>query len=606
VKQWIGIVLMTWILMGAGCSTKHYRQSADKEGYQVTEQDVNDGLVLVELDSSELRDRILSQESDVHATLADLTEQLKLKEVRENRSLSDLKNATLQMKFALMDFKRYLGETAALKIIKQVGITEDSVNRMLKENQHLSDNSDGQLSGLLSSASQIDPTTGARQLAGLDAKSALLPEIKDYNVDFSVFADDEKEHLLGNGEARQELRRLKDNSLIAEAELALKKKAYEGAVRLHDEGYVTPNELQEKRIVFEKSENAVESAQASLELFKTYDDVKAVQDTIPGVSVIVPDRKKRDYVYQTRHRQETEIVGTVPWYPTLRNRTIKLGRFINDRDVRQQNKVCILEEELATVLFPLTHALGGTVRVGRHYFEVVGIMQSSHQASKQSLTADAEAKAVPPRLFVALTTAKALFGEISVKQSGDSFQAEEVQLHEVTIQVDRAEQVEPVSVVIRNLMSRNHAKKDFNVIVPMELLRQAERTKRIFNTVLGSIAAISLLVGGIGIMNIMLASVSERTREIGIRRALGAKKVDIISQFLVETAILASTGGLLGVLLGVIIPTIVGLLTNMVTIVTWWSPLTAFSISSLTGIAFGIYPAYQAAKMHPVEALRHE
>ncbi len=338
----------------------------------------------------------------------------------------------------------------------------------------------------------------------------------------------------------------------------------------------------------------------------TYADVKAVQDTIPGVSVIVPDRKKRDYVYQTRHRQETEIVGTVPWYPALRNRTIKRGRFINDRDVRLQTKVCILEEELATVLFPLTHALGGTVRVGRHYFEVVGIMQSSHKASKQSLTAETEVKAVPPRLFVALTTAKALFGEISVKQSGNSFQAEEVQLHEVTIQVDRAQQVEPVSVVIRNLMSRNHAKKDFNVIVPMELLRQAERTKRIFNTVLGSIAAISLLVGGIGIMNIMLASVSERTREIGIRRALGAKKVDIISQFLVETAILASTGGLLGVLLGVIIPTIVGVLTNMVTIVTWWSPLTAFSISSLTGIVFGIYPAYQAAKMHPVEALRHE
>ncbi len=338
----------------------------------------------------------------------------------------------------------------------------------------------------------------------------------------------------------------------------------------------------------------------------TYDDVRAVQDTIPGVSVIVPDRKKRDYVYQTRHCQETEIVGTVPWYPTLRNRTIKKGRFIKDRDVRIQNKVCILEEELATVLFPLTHALGGTVRVGRHYFEVVGIMQSPQKASKQTLTTDAETKAVPPRMFVALTTAKALFGEISVKHSGDTFQAGEVQLHEVTIQVDRAEQVEPVSVVIRNLMSRNHAKKDFDVIVPMELLRRAERTKRIFNTVLGSIAAISLLVGGIGIMNIMLASVSERTREIGIRRALGAKKVDIVSQFLVETTILASTGGLLGVLLGVIIPAIVGMLTNMVTIVTWWSPLTAFSISSLTGIVFGIYPAYQAARMHPVEALRHE
>ena len=107
-------------------------------------------------------------------------------------------------------------------------------------------------------------------------------------------------------------------------------------------------------------------------------------------------------------------------------------------------------------------------------------------------------------------------------------------------------------------------------------------------------------------MNIMLASVSERTREIGIRRALGAKRMDIISQFLVETAILAGTGGLLGVLLGVVIPLLVGLLTDMITIVTWWSPLIAFTISSMTGVIFGIYPAYQAARMHPVEALRHE
>jgi len=336
----------------------------------------------------------------------------------------------------------------------------------------------------------------------------------------------------------------------------------------------------------------------------TYEDVRAIQDTVPGVSVIVPDRKRRDFVYQTRHRAEAELVGTVPWYPSLRNRTLREGRFINDKDVKQQAKICILEEELIPALFPISHVLGGTVRLGRHYFEVVGIL--APRSNTDRLTTSAGGEAVPYRLFIPLTTARALFGEISVRYLGETFQAEEVQLHEVTVQVEKLEDVEASSLVIKNLLARNHSKNDFDVIVPMELLRQAERTKRIFNTVLGSIAAISLLVGGIGIMNIMLASVSERTREIGIRRALGARRLDIISQFLVETIMLSSIGGLLGVVLGIIIPSIVGILTDMVTIVTWWSLFVAFGISSLTGVLFGIYPAYLAAQMHPVEALRHE
>jgi len=209
-------------------------------------------------------------------------------------------------------------------------------------------------------------------------------------------------------------------------------------------------------------------------------------------------------------------------------------------------------------------------------------------------------------MFVPLSTARALFGEITVRQRGDSFDAEEVELHEITVRVDDLENVESVARVISAQLARDHAKSDYEVIVPLELLRQAERTKRIFSTVLGSIAAISLLVGGIGIMNIMLASVSERTREIGIRRALGAKRFDIIAQFLVETTLLASVGGLIGVLVGVTIPAVVGMLTDMITIVTWWSPLMALTISATTGVAFGLYPAYHAAQMDPVEALRHE
>jgi putative ABC transport system permease protein len=165
----------------------------------------------------------------------------------------------------------------------------------------------------------------------------------------------------------------------------------------------------------------------------------------------------------------------------------------------------------------------------------------------------------------------------------------------------------PMRDILDTLLGRLHkVKKDYRIVVPLELLRQAKRTQRIFSIVLGSIAAISLLVGGIGIMNIMLATVSERTREIGIRRALGAKKRDIIVQFLSETLMLTFVGGLLGIVLGSLIPFLVTYFGHMPTIITGTSLLLAFGISGAVGIVFGLYPAYRAANMDPIESLRHE
>jgi putative ABC transport system permease protein len=181
-----------------------------------------------------------------------------------------------------------------------------------------------------------------------------------------------------------------------------------------------------------------------------------------------------------------------------------------------------------------------------------------------------------------------------------------VQLHEVTVKVNSREEVLPVAEAVKAVLKHHHKKQDYEVVVPLELLKRAERTKQIFNIVLGSIAAISLLVGGIGIMNIMLATVTERTREIGIRRALGAKRRDIITQFLVEAVMLSGVGGLFGVALGITIPLLVTWFADMKTIITFWSPLLAFSISGLVGVVFGLYPALRAANMDPVEALRHE
>jgi len=212
----------------------------------------------------------------------------------------------------------------------------------------------------------------------------------------------------------------------------------------------------------------------------------------------------------------------------------------------------------------------------------------------------------PAAEFIPLTTSKERFGEVVIEMQSGSRSFERVELHEVTVKVASLDSVVEVASIIDGLLDYHHKKQDYELVVPLELLQQAERTKQIFNIVLGGIAAISLLVGGIGIMNIMLASVTERTREIGIRRALGARRRDIVIQFLAETVILSGAGGVIGVALGIAIPFFITLFAQMATIVTPWSPIIAFSISGLVGVIFGIYPALRAANMDPVEALRHE
>jgi putative ABC transport system permease protein len=217
-----------------------------------------------------------------------------------------------------------------------------------------------------------------------------------------------------------------------------------------------------------------------------------------------------------------------------------------------------------------------------------------------------EGQPLDNNVYIPLGTSRTRFGEVLIRRSAGSFEAEEVQLHQVTVQMRDVAAVETADPQVKTLLTRFHDQNDYEIIVPLQLLRQAEQIAHIFNIVLGSIAAISLLVGGIGIMNIMLATVTERTREIGIRRALGAKRADITLQFLVETIVLAVGGGLIGVLVGVIIPFAVSHLTEMKTIVTPWSVLIAFGISGAVGIVFGLYPAKAAARLDPIEALRHE
>ena len=333
----------------------------------------------------------------------------------------------------------------------------------------------------------------------------------------------------------------------------------------------------------------------------TYKDLDRIRGSIPGVTVVVPNRIMRKRVWNATQRADADIVGTVPWFPEMKKLNITEGRFFSDLESYENTNVCVLTTSLAPTLFPLKNPVGRDIRVDSNYYRVVGVIDvesSRAGSSDEGNNLD--------RVYIPLSTARARFGEVLRKRSSGSFENEKVQLHEAIIQVHNQNEVEEIALIIEEILTREHKKRDFEIEVPLELLRSAEATARTFNILLGSIAAISLLVGGIGIMNIMLASVTERTREIGIRRALGAKERDIIIQFLIETVLLSGTGGALGVVVGIIIPIAIGAFTDMMTIVTPEGPLLAFTISGIVGIIFGIYPAIRAAKMDPVEALRHE
>jgi len=272
-----------------------------------------------------------------------------------------------------------------------------------------------------------------------------------------------------------------------------------------------------------------------------------------------------------------------------------------------RSRVCVLGAEVVQDLFPLEPALGKTLRIDSDYYTVIGIMKKLNtKNAEEGKEQAASVQSGERRIFIPLSAASAQFGDIIVKESSGSREVEKVEYHEITVRVENLDQVVETSLIIDDLLDRYHDKRDYEMIVPLELLRQAKETARNFNIVLGAIAAISLIVGGIGIMNIMLATVTERTREIGIRRALGARRKDIVLQFLIETVILSSTGGLIGVGLGIAIPYFIEVFADMPTIVTFWSPFVAFTISAVVGLVFGLYPAARAADMHPVEALRHE
>ena len=332
-----------------------------------------------------------------------------------------------------------------------------------------------------------------------------------------------------------------------------------------------------------------------------YDDHKRIAETFNTIEQVAPVKLIRKDARLNDRLLEIRVVGTTPNWFDLLDRDILAGRTITPDDVKNNANVCVLTEYGSRRLLAANNTLGQNVRIGSDYFQIIGIVRSEGGSAGNIQMPDEQVDA-----YIPLNVAKSYYGDVYSKRSAGARIRELVELHQLIVQVKETDDVVATAAAIKTMLNRFHKKPDYMISVPLALLEQAEASKKTFNIVLGSIACISLLVGGIGIMNIMLASVTERTREIGIRRAIGAKRRQIISQFIIETVVLSSVGGLLGIGLGVLIPVIITRYTDMPTIVTAESIIFSVSISIAVGIIFGLYPAIRAANVDPIVALRHE
>ncbi len=331
-----------------------------------------------------------------------------------------------------------------------------------------------------------------------------------------------------------------------------------------------------------------------------YNDAKRIEETFDTIRRMVPVKTLRQDGRLRTREMELRLVGTTHEWFELVQRPILAGRVLSAEDIRRAANPVVLTEHGARRLLAGANTIGEVLRIGGHHYEVIGIIQSADEEAG-GRTPDAQVDA-----YIPIETARHRYGDISVRIQAGSREIERVELHQLIIQLNRIEDVEPTAAGLQAMFERVASQTDYQIRVPLALLRQAEATRRTFNIVLGSIAGISLLVGGIGIMNIMLASVTERTREIGIRRAIGARRRQIVGQFLVETTALATIGGMIGLAFGIAIPRLITMFTDMPTIITPWSLVLALGISMGIGIVFGIYPAIRAARLDPIAALRHE
>ncbi len=325
-------------------------------------------------------------------------------------------------------------------------------------------------------------------------------------------------------------------------------------------------------------------------------DVEALQNILKPKPLISASRLVKTYqVISEKARSDSRVLGVSSTYPIIQNLKLLQGSFFLPKDEEANAQVCVLGIVAKQKLFGFGDVLNQQIKVNDVWLTVIGVLADA-MVEKQEFEG---VKVQNPNndIYIPITTAIRKFETESVEN----------ELNEIIVQIDPGANIKEQAAAINNLMSVMHRYvDDYSIIVPEKLLEQNQKTQSIFNIVMGAIASISLLVGGIGIMNIMLASVLERTNEIGLRRAIGAKKIDIRMQFMAEAVAISLGGGIIGVALGYGISRAVAAFSGWSTIITAGSIALSFGVSSIIGLIFGIYPAVQASNLDPIECLRYE
>ncbi len=355
----------------------------------------------------------------------------------------------------------------------------------------------------------------------------------------------------------------------------------------------------------------------------TRQDFRRIEHNVQDALNIVPLKAAGAEISYRSQRMISQVFGTTPQLQRVANLRIEpRGRYITAEDLRNTTPVAVIGSEVAQKFFRMRDPLGATFRIDQQAFRVIGVMRPIGLAGGAS--SPLVGRDWNKDVHIPISTARSQFGDIVVRRQSGSFSGEEVELAEIYITASSTDSVLETAERVKRLLTVGHPEfSDVQLIVPWELLENVKRTQMVWNIVFIAVAAISLLVGGIGIMNIMLASVTERIREIGIRRALGATRKHIVAQFLVETGTLTMVGGLMGIILGIAVSIGLGRLlpwalslpivrqyfdttVSFETQLTTWSIVLSFLVAAVVGLVFGIYPAVVASQQDPIEALRHD
>ncbi|MEX2566784.1 MAG: ABC transporter permease [Cyclobacteriaceae bacterium] len=342
------------------------------------------------------------------------------------------------------------------------------------------------------------------------------------------------------------------------------------------------------------------------------EDVKAIQNIIPGINRISPEIVMDTYIVKSGIRRSAKLVGITPSYFEVLDFNLKNGKMFTEINMEKGDAVCIIGRNVQSRFFPNENPIGKKIKSGNQWLEVIGILEerivSESSISKLGIRDFNMDVYVPIQTMLIRYRNRDLVTESRLNEdNGGGNNANYHQLDKIVVQVNESEALTPTAEVLSKMLERRHFNVvDFEITIPELLLKQQQRTQNIFNIVLGAIAGISLLVGGIGIMNIMLASVMERIKEIGLRLSLGAKKTDIVNQFLFESVMISVSGGIIGVILGIILAHLVSTFADFPTVITLSSILLSFGVAATVGLVFGITPAKRAASQDPITSLRYE